>query len=292
MGLRTKKGLPVSKQTFARMVSNPIYAGYVVSGDVRAKGIHEPIILDELYRSVQLRLNPNRGGSHKKLNEDFPLRGVVRCASCGKFLTAGWVPGRTKRYAHYWCWTPGCRNVNVSRDDLHTEFVGGLLGCMQPTAEFIAQLPGMIAERWKKRKEQIANDKKRMNRQLADQRALNQKAIVAKLNEEITGEDYAEFKKTSDEIVSTIEVQIKALDSEHASMEAMLEQAAIQAVDLVGAWEKGNVNQRQELAKSFFPKGLVFSNEREFFEPANTEVMEMYRRWFADWNEIGAPSGN
>lgn len=35
-------------------------------------------------------------------------------------------------------------------------------------------------------------------------------------------------------------------------MESMIEKAETQAVDLVGAWEKGNVNQREELAKSFF----------------------------------------
>jgi hypothetical protein len=62
----------------------------------------------------------------------------------------------------------------------------------------------------------------------------------------------------------------------------MLEQAAIQAVDLVGAWNKGNVNQRQELAKSFFPDGLVFSQKRGFFEPANSVINEMLIRFLMD----------
>jgi hypothetical protein len=42
-------------------------------------------------------------------------------------------------------------------------------------------------------------------------------------------------------------------------MEEMLSQAGAQAVDLVNAWKSGNVNQRQELAKAFFPEGLLFS---------------------------------
>ena len=38
-------------------------------------------------------------------------------------------------------------------------------------------------------------------------------------------------------------------------MESMLEQAEVQAVDLVRAWNEGNVNQRQELARCFSLKG-------------------------------------
>ena len=58
-------------------------------------------------------------------------------------------------------------------------------------------------------------------------------------------------------------------------MEGMLKEAEVQAVNLVGAWEKGNTNQRQELAKAFFPEGLVFSHQLKFFEPANPVLTEM-----------------
>jgi hypothetical protein len=130
LGLKTKTGRPVTMQTFARMVNNPIYAGWVVSGDVRVRGIHEPLISDELFQTVQARLK-SKGTTHKKVNQDFPLRGVVRCATYGKLLTAAWVKGRNKLYAHYWCWTSGCRKVKVTREVLESRFVG-LLFQMEP----------------------------------------------------------------------------------------------------------------------------------------------------------------
>ena len=74
-------------------------------------------------------------------------------------------------------------------------------------------------------------------------------------------------------------------------MEEMLKQAQAQAVDLVGAWENGNVNQRQELAKSFFPEGLVFSHEVGFFEPANTVITEMLIQFIESVGNIGVPGG-
>ena len=57
MGLTTKKGTGLySKQTFARMLSNPIYAGWVVSGEVTAQGNHEPLISQKLFQEVHVPL--------------------------------------------------------------------------------------------------------------------------------------------------------------------------------------------------------------------------------------------
>jgi hypothetical protein len=53
-------------------------------------------------------------------------------------------------------------------------------------------------------------------------------------------------------------------------MEGLLRDAERDAVDLAAGWEKAKVNQRQELIKSFFPEGLVFSTKNGFIEPANT----------------------
>ena len=54
---------------------------------------------------------------------------------------------------------------------------------------------------------------------------------------------------------------------------------------------KGNVNHRQELAKGFFPEGLVYSAQKGFFEPANTVITEMLVRWLDDHINNGVPDG-
>lgn len=289
LGLTTRKGRPLSKQTFTRMIINPVYAGWIVSGDLRVRGAHEPIISEELFNTVQNRVN-TKGTPHKKLSEEFPLRGIIRCAKCRKRLTAGSVKGRNDYYPKYWCWTVGCRAVTISRDILHEQFVG-LLSRMEPTAELLTQLPERVAEHWRERKEKIAKDAARLTKRLAEQKTLNQRAIVAKLKDEISAEEYEAFKKASEEEAFCIEAEITALDSERSTMEEMLKQAEAQAVDLVGAWERGNVNQRQELARAFFPEGLVFSKKKGFFEPANTVITEMLMRFLDDCRNIGVPDG-
>src|SRR5207244_3393681 len=104
------------KQTFSRMVRNEFYAGWIVSGDVRVKGTHDPLISEELFAAVQNKLDG--GQPHQKEHEDFPLRGFLRCAGCDKALTAGWVRGRNgQRYARYWCWRKGCQTA-ASKEEL------------------------------------------------------------------------------------------------------------------------------------------------------------------------------
>src|SRR5579872_417004 len=289
MGLKTKKGSPLTKQSFHRLLTNPIYIGWVVSGENRVRGTHEPLVPESLFESVQDRLN-GKSAPHKRLNEDFPLRGIVRCAKCGKPLTAGWAKGRTERYARYWCWQKGCRAVGVSRDDLEFQFVS-LLGRMQPTADLLAQLPEIAAREWQTRKTRIAKDAETLTKRLADQRTLNQKAIMAKLNGELSADDFDVLKKNITEEIFKIEGEISTLDAERCTMEELISQTKVQVVNLAEAWSTGNVNQKQELARAFFPDGLVFSPELHFFEPGNLELFEMLTRWISDPSNVGVPDG-
>ena len=203
------------------MFSNPIYAGWVVSGDLKAEGTHEPLVSQELYDRVQQRLNKKSGAVHKKVNEDFPLRGIVRCAKCGKPLTAGWAKGK---YPRYWCYTPTCHAVGISRDDLHRHFKS-LLGMMQPTAQFIAELPQRIRPAWQARVESIAEDQKRLQRRLTEQTDLNKKAIELRVKGEISAEDLETFKATTSEEILRIHGALSDLNSEKGSIDELLKQA-------------------------------------------------------------------
>jgi site-specific DNA recombinase len=134
LGLTTRRaGNPIVKQTLSRMLRNQVYAGWVCSGENKVKGPHEPIVSQELFDLVQNVLDGKDAPPvvHKKLNNDFPLKGFIRCTACDKKLTAGWVKGRKERYARYWCWNPKCSaRVSASRDEIERAFLGilGMLG--------------------------------------------------------------------------------------------------------------------------------------------------------------------
>lgn len=297
LGLTTRRaGRPLTKQTLSRMLRNQIYAGWVVSGQHRIKGQHEPLVSQALFDAVQDALDGKETApvAHKKLNDDFPLKGFVRCAACDKKLTAGWPKGRKERYARYWCWNPKCpARVSASRDEIEGDFLG-LLGMLRPTQAFLADLPRIAKAYWAKRLEHITAERKRISMLLGDAKTLNQKILLQKVNGELSAEDFSVLKDTVTKQREDAEAQQTSLDGEHETMSTLLKETEHGIVDVVGAWRKGGVQQRQELAWSLYPEGLRFSRETKFFEPGNAHlfsVMQELAESFASGKNIGAGDG-
>lgn len=75
LGLRTRRGLEIPRQTFLSMLRNELYAGWVCGAGLRVAGKHESIISEKLYADVQRVLDGNGAGGpmpRPKGNPDFP----------------------------------------------------------------------------------------------------------------------------------------------------------------------------------------------------------------------------
>ena len=70
-------------------------AGYGVRGK---RGDFEPLVSEELFYRVQAILSGRTPSTapQQRAHPDFPLRGFVRCESCGRGLTGSWSKGRSE----------------------------------------------------------------------------------------------------------------------------------------------------------------------------------------------------
>ena len=121
-GLTNRRGKPLTSQAIGVLLRNQLYAGIVDVPEygIRAKrGDFEPLISEELFYRVQAILSGRVPSTapQQRAHPDFPLRGFVRCESCGRGLTGSWSKGRSEYYAYYHC-RPGCRSVSVSKAKL------------------------------------------------------------------------------------------------------------------------------------------------------------------------------
>jgi site-specific DNA recombinase len=297
LGLKTKRGgRPLTKQTLSRMLRNEIYPGWVVSGQNRVKGLHQPLVSQALFDDVQDALDGKTSAPvvYKKLNSEFPLKGFVMCSGCGKKLTAGFVKGRKEKYPRYWCWNPKCPvRVSASRDEIERGFIQ-ILGMMEPTQELLNRLPEIARTYWAKRLDRVTSERRVLSSRLADAKTLNQKILVQKVNGEVSAEDFATLKEAVTQQISEVQNELNALDAETLTVENLMEQTKRDFVDLVNAWKNGSVQQRQELALSLYPEGLRYSPETKYFEPHNVLLMnsmqEMIEGLVAGKN-IGAGDG-
>ena len=118
----------VSNEHVNRILSRVIYAGYIQSDimDVSLRPAqNEPMISLATYQKIQMRMQEKpKVPARKDLNEDFPMRGAVRCADCDSPLTACWTKGRSKHYPYYYCFTKRCESYGkaIQREKIEGEF--------------------------------------------------------------------------------------------------------------------------------------------------------------------------
>lgn len=106
-----KKVYELRSQTVCRIFRLKFYAGFLTSKTYpdEVKGQHVPMITEELFYKVQAILNgrgPNKGAYVKRtfIDENFPLRRLIKCGKCGAGLTGYWSTGnKGVKYAYYSC---------------------------------------------------------------------------------------------------------------------------------------------------------------------------------------------
>ena len=135
------------------LLTRAVYAGYVEApnwGVSRRRGHHKGLISPQTFQRIQDRLNGNaKTPARADYNADFPLRGFVVCADCGKPLTGCWSKGRDAHYPYYLCFQRGCPSYrkSVRKEKLEKEFET-LLRSLQPTEQLFEVASMMFEDIW------------------------------------------------------------------------------------------------------------------------------------------------
>ncbi len=167
---RGKKGF-CSYQVAECIIRNTwFYAGYIQYnkwGITRRKGMHDALISVEACHKIENRLNEKNAPKYNKRNEDFPLRGIVECAACGKLLTGCLSGGRHNKYAYYYCANEACiyRSKIIKRDLMHVQFEA-LLESLTPYPEVIDLINATMRRLWENRMAEHDRMKKEWEQEL------------------------------------------------------------------------------------------------------------------------------
>ena len=273
-GLRTRKGHALSAQTFEELLKKPIYCGYISASflDKPVKGLHEPLISEELFRNVQAVLSGRRRevAPKRKLNPVFPLKCFIRCHSCGTPLTGGLVTGKNKdrKFGYYWCRKPGCRAVKIRREKLEATFVAQLR-LLKPDENTIADFPGIAEQVWIEMQGNAEARAKEIRSQLEEQKQLKSELLKAKLRQEIKQADYEATNQEFDSEIAGLEEELQATDTGRASLDGFLKFAQIMLLDVSAAWQQANPDEKVGVQNLLFQDGLYYSQESEKFEHPN-----------------------
>jgi hypothetical protein len=270
-GLTNRRGKPLTSQAIGMLLRNHLYAGIVDVPEysVRNKrGDFEPLITEDLFYQAQAVLSGRVPSTapRQRTHPDFPLRGFVRCDSCGRGLTGSRSKGRSDYYAYYHC-RPGCRGVNVSKATLEGLFADEL-ALLQPTPGYMRLLKESVLRIWKARKaairEELANAE-RAAKAIQDKLDRLDEAFLFERSIDIETYDRHAEKLREELTLARIDRhsgQLEELDVE--GILAFAERVLPRASDL---WVQASLDQRQRSNNCSFPTESR-STEIALLEPA------------------------
>jgi hypothetical protein len=265
-GLTNRRDKPLTSQAIGVLLRNQLYAGIV---DVPEYGVRcergdfEPLVSGELFYRVQAILSGRvpSNAPRQRAHPDFPLRGFVRCESCGRGLTGSWSKGPSGYYAYYHC-RPGCRAVNVTKATLEGLFTDELM-LLQPTPGYMRLLKESVLQIWKARKAAVRNEvanAERTAKAIQDKLDRLDEAFLFERSIDIDTYDRHAEKLREELTLARIDRhsgQLEELDVE--GILAFAERILPRASDL---WVQASLDQRQRFQQLFFPDGIAFDGNR------------------------------
>ena len=264
-GLRTRRGLVLSSQSFGQMLRSTIYIGRIDCPEygVSTRGDFEAFVSEQIFYRAQAvsegRLPVTT--PRKRNHPDFPLRGFVRCETCNRPLTGSWSKGRTGRYAYYHCQRQ-CRAVNVSKAKLEGLFVDEL-ELLQPTPGYMRLVKDRVLYVWQEltseTKERAAESERRFK---AIQQKLDRLDEAYLFGHTIDLTSYTRQRDKLREELTFAKIDYHAEAIEELDVQGILafaERVLPRAADL---WVQASLNQKQRLQQLFLPEGIAFDGNR------------------------------
>lgn len=265
LGIRTRFGGPLSRQSLAYLLRNPFYAGRVVlpKWGVDTQGLHPPLVDELTFSRVQARL---AGGGqalvpHMNDHPDFPLRRFVRCGACGAPLTGGWSRGRSGRYGYYWCQRLACRKVKGRRELLEEQFVEHLES-LRPRPQYLGLFRevtlSLVENRTRTAREARATMEGRIQAlELRKERLIEAYVYQRAIDEETYRTHHA---KLSQDLAEARAALVEDADCP-LDFDRLLDFAVRVAQQPGDLWRQAALPQKQRLQTILFPQGVTYSQE-------------------------------
>jgi DNA invertase Pin-like site-specific DNA recombinase len=302
---RRVRGKSISHlEQIKRLLSCEVYTGFISYPPWRVtqrRGHHRRLISTETFDRIQERLKERQKlPKRKDLQADFPLRGFVLCADCGKPYTASWCRGKTKQFPYYRCTALGCprHNKSVRADRMHAEFEE-LLGKLRPRDTILGAVKKEFLSEWNRRMLDVETVRRERQRKFDA------------IQKEIDGYLEAVAKCHTPTVLKKIEEEVEALEAKRLRLGGRIEKGKAydfeHALNLVFEfikdpglmWRTGDLEHRRMVLRLVFLGPLVYGRETGFQTPTfsppiniscvlELDEMELVDMVCESWNTLEA----
>lgn len=300
LGLKTRSGKKVPKQTFHKILRNPFYAGWLVVSkwSERRRGNFEALVEQDTFDRVQAILagrNPNVT-PHQRNRPDFPLRGLAKCGKCGGAMTGGWSTGRSKRYPYYHC-SKNCKGMNLRAEELEQQFLL-LLNSFGMRPKLIASYNEIMRDVWKQKNAEADQLTAAHQRRLGDLKERRQRLFDAFIYMRAINEvTFHEQSKQLDDEVADVNLALVSASPSALNIDAVLEFTGQVMSNAGQLWAKLSLDQKQMFCLVLFPNGFTITEDGEIGTAASCCPFELLQQKTPDksvvvehlvssWNQV------
>ena len=210
-GLKTKRGMYFRSDSITTILRNPVYIG--INRHQRnspkeycIEGKHEPIISEELWRSVQKKLDENSYKRSSLRSNSSLLRGLVFCPVCKSSMNIFYISSKKKNYRYYRCSSTSCCFM-VNADKLE-DAIYNLVFMIINNASFKEDLLNMTSEYCSLKHTRINNRLEILELDISNQQRLLDKYISLFENNKLQPTEHLI------ERIGLIEEQLKLLENQ------------------------------------------------------------------------------
>ena len=263
-----KHGMKISKNGFLSMLKNPIYIGKIVikaykkESEMIVEGLHPAIIDNDTYDKVQLILKGKYKPKHRTLTEidnRLPLRGFLKCPTCGKNMTGSGSKGRAGKntYWFYHC-TRYCKTrfkakeVNELFEKLLSE-----LTIEEDLNEIYKSILSGCHSKSKVDKQTMIHS---LNREEAKLTKRLEMAEDSFFDREIDVQTFNGMKRRIDNRLGEIKDELKKLSTKNKVLEKHLEKGLKGLQNLEQNYKAGTTKKKKDIIRTLFSNKLVYKD--------------------------------
>lgn len=284
-----REGFYFTKQKFLNMLRNPFYKGFIVIKPYRnepeliIKGIHEPLVSEELFNRVQWVFNSRKkaNGFNKTNTEAFPLRGMLECPVCHRFLTASFSKSRNgSKHPYYHCQTKYDCTHRVRASLIHDKLEEYLDSFrIAPEVKKLYRL--VLEKKFNSVNNQKDIDLKKIKKELNEVtiklNSLNDKFIA----DQIDASTYSSKKKELDDLLLQLKDRETQINSQETDFNIYIKKGITLVDNLREFYHKASLEVKQKIIGSIFPQNLTF-NENEYRTSPLNEAFRLITKTIND----------
>ena len=252
----TRKGHSAIRLT----LQSPTYAGFIkvpAYNDEPAylvKGIHQPIIEEADWHKVQRIFNQKEKPARTIMNEEVPLRSVLKCIH-GQPLTAGNSRGKRKYYWYYK--NECCKKPNLSATKLHSQ-LSEMLKTLSLPSHYILYLAEILEKKIIGEKAENENIIQSRKRELTGLQQRIENLEEKYITNQLDAATYHKWKLRYQSEVSIIKKYITDASRPADEMLSFLKATMPQLSNLQWQYDQADLHTKQAILRTVFNSQLYY----------------------------------